>query len=552
MPHAYSPIGWSHVRPEAPLVGRSAVITALRTLDLPFWLLRIKSGQVAVHPGPLDLQSTPGANALPVIARVGELTPDQLGDPSFQRIYGVKLNYVAGAMANGIASAELVIAMARAGMIGFFGAAGLPTERIVAALDEIQSAVPNRPYGVNLIHSPSDPRQEQASVDLFLARKVRAVSASAYMALTPMVVQYRVSGLHRDAAGRIVAPNKLLAKVSRPEVAERFMRPAQTAMLQSLVQAGRITAEEASLAANLPVATDITAEADSGGHTDNRPLPVLLPLLQDLRARVARDFPAAAEVRIGAAGGLGDPTAVAAAFAMGAAYVVTGTVNQACVEAGTSEQVRIMLSKAGMADVGMAPASDMFEAGVELQVLKRGTMFPMRARQLYAVYRDYASLDAIPVDVRTKLEAKTFRRPLTDVWADTEAFFSERDPEQISRANTDPKHKMALVFRWYLGLSSRWAIAGQADRMTDAQIWCGPAIGTFNAWTAGTFLAQPANRKVAVVGANLMAGAAAITRARWLAQQGVNPGDEAFCWVPRPLRATPAQPNPSREPHVHA
>ena len=88
--------------------------------------------------------------------------------------------------------------------------------------------------------------------------------------------------------------------------------------------------------------------------------------------------------------------------------------------------------------------------------------------------------------------------------------------------------------------------------MTDAQIWCGPAIGTFNAWTAGTFLAQPANRKVAVVGANLMVGAAAITRARWLAQQGVNPGDEAFFWVPRPLRATPAQPNTSREPHVHA
>ena len=31
---------------------------------------------------------------------------------------------------------------------------------------------------------------------------------------------------------------------------------------------------------------------------------------------------------------------------MGAAYVLTGTINQACVEAGTSQTVREMLAKA--------------------------------------------------------------------------------------------------------------------------------------------------------------------------------------------------------------
>ena len=35
----------------------------------------------------------------------------------------------------------------------------------------------------------------------------------------------------------------------------------------------------------------------------------------------------------------------------------------------------------------MAPAADMFEMGVKLQVLKRGTMFPMRAQKLYELYR---------------------------------------------------------------------------------------------------------------------------------------------------------------------
>src|SRR5690242_10219262 len=62
--------------------------------------------------------------------RVGEafapaLTPERLGDPEFGREHGARYAYVTGAMANGIASVELVEAGARAGMLSFFGAAGL-------------------------------------------------------------------------------------------------------------------------------------------------------------------------------------------------------------------------------------------------------------------------------------------------------------------------------------------------------------------------------------------------------------------------------------------
>ncbi len=81
---------------------------------------------------------------------------------------------------------------------------------------------------------------------------------------------------------------------------------------------------------------------------------------------------------------------------MGAAYVVTGSVNQACVESGTSDAVRKMLAEAGQADVTMAPAADMFEMGVKVQVLKRGTMFAMRAAKLYELYRAYPSLGSDP------------------------------------------------------------------------------------------------------------------------------------------------------------
>ena len=50
---------------------------------------------------------------------------ENLGDANFRADHGLRYAYLAGAMANGIASVEVVEAMARAGMLGFFGAAGL-------------------------------------------------------------------------------------------------------------------------------------------------------------------------------------------------------------------------------------------------------------------------------------------------------------------------------------------------------------------------------------------------------------------------------------------
>ena len=58
---------------------------------------------------------------------------------------------------------------------------------------------------------------------------------------------------------------------------------------------------------------------------------------------------------------------------------------------------------------------------------------------------------------------------------------------------------MALMFRWYLGQSSRWAREGNLSRIKDYQIWCGPAMGAFNTWAKGTPFERPENRKVAEV-----------------------------------------------------
>ena len=53
-----------------------------------------------------------------------------LGNSSFNKDYGLKASYMAGAIVNGIASEELVIAMGKQKYLASFGTGGLRPEKI--------------------------------------------------------------------------------------------------------------------------------------------------------------------------------------------------------------------------------------------------------------------------------------------------------------------------------------------------------------------------------------------------------------------------------------
>ncbi len=503
----------------------------IRLLSHPLYLVRENGGIVPVSNGSALIgNSHPHEDGFPLVGYAPPSLPEGLGDPEFCADLGIRYPYLGGSMAKGISSVAMAEELGRAGMLGFFGAAGLPLAAVEAALDRL--AASKLPYGINLIHSPQEPDLEKALAELYIRRGVRLVEASAFLALTLPLVRYRVHGIHRAPDGTIVAPNRIIAKVSREELAERFFSPPPEKLLRELVASGEITAGQAELATRIPMAQDLTAEADSGGHTDNRPAMALFPTILSLAARMEKKHGYNLRLRVGLAGGIGTPAAAAAAFTMGAAYIMTGSVNQACVESGTSDQVRAMLAETRQADVTMAPAADMFEMGVTVQVLKRKTMFPMRAAKLYEIYRSCAGIDDIPVAEREKLEAALFCKPLATVWNETRAYFLQRDPRQVERGDRDAKHRMALVFRWYLGQAAHWAKDGKASRTIDYQVWCGPAMGAFNEWAAGSFLADPARREVANVARNLLFGAALLNRATFLRSQGVSLPADAIQAVP--------------------
>ncbi|NJK62524.1 MAG: PfaD family polyunsaturated fatty acid/polyketide biosynthesis protein [Synechococcaceae cyanobacterium SM2_3_1] len=511
--------------PAALITSTSEITEALQNLQQPLAVIKDRAqgmGLLAAAPESLPSLSTGNLQGW-----IPAIQPSDLGAPSFRRSHGVRFNYIAGAMAGGIGSAEIVVAMAKAGMLGFFGSGGLDLGRLEKALQDVTTQLadhPQAPFGFNLLHNPIEAEMEDRTVDLYLKYGVKRISASAYLRLMPSVVRYRAKGMRRRADGQIEAPNQVFAKVSSLDVAAQFMAPPPAALLTQLVNQGKITREEAQLAALFPVAEDITAEADSGGHTDRRPLSVLLPQMlrqrDDLAARY-RYSQQGVELRVGAAGSMGDPLSVRAALAVGADYILTGSINQSSLQAGTSPLAKTMLAESQMADVVMAPAADMFEMGVQVQVLKRGTLYARRAQKLYEIYKTYPSLESISAEERIKLERDIFRQPLEEVWASTAAYWEKRDPKQLRKAQADAKHKMALTFRAYLGLSSRWAQLGDAERKMNYQIWCGPAMGLFNHWVADTWLQPLENRDVVLMGLALLHGAATLTRADLAAQAGL-------------------------------
>ncbi|PID39526.1 MAG: 2-nitropropane dioxygenase [Proteobacteria bacterium] len=507
-----------------PRTGNRAFGDALADLSRPFYAVDVDGQTGVAQDGKAILgdsvHSETGSHAL--LGWAPPLPLESLGDSGFKRDHGLRYAYICGAMANGITSTQMVAAAGQAGMIGFFGAGGLSLHQIETAIDHLYQQLGDVSFGVNLIHSPNDMALEQGTVDLYIHKGIKLISASAYLDITLPLVQYRLHGIHRNSDGDIVCPNRVIAKVSREEVARKFFSPPAEKHLKALRLQGKLTDEQIDLARQVPMAQDLTAEADSGGHTDNRPALSLFPTMLALRDELARQYDDNIPLRVGLAGGVATPESAAAAFAMGAAYILTGSVNQSCIEADTSAAVKKMLAEARQADIIMAPAADMFEMGVKVQVLKRGTMFSMRGAKLYDLYRTYDRFEDIPPDQRQLVESAFLQCSFDQEWQNTRSFFNRRDPLQVERAEKDPKHKMALVFRSYLGRASLWAKQGVPERTIDYQIWCGPAMGAFNEWVKGSLLEPPENRQTVTIAMNLLYGAAIIARINGLKTQGLN------------------------------
>lgn len=440
------------------------------------------------------------------------ITAQSLGHGGFREAYGLRYAYVAGAMYRGIASRNLVARMGRAGMLAFLGTGGLPLAEIDSAISFIRQQLGDgQPYGMNLLADLENPQMEMDTVALYLRHGVRYIEAAAYMQITPAVVWFRLKGLRRGPGGAPISEHRVMAKLSRPEIAALFLNPAPERIVQQLLADGLISQEQAGLAAHVPLASDICVEADSGGHTDMGIPTVIFPPIQQLRSEAQKRYGGTQPIYVGLAGGIGSPQSAAAAFIMGADFVLTGSINQCTVEAGTSDAVKNLLQEINVQDTDYAPAGDLFELGAKVQVLKRGVFFPARANKLYALYQQYGSLAEIPEGMRRQLEERYFKRSFEQIWGDIRRYLASGGRQQeLQAAEANPKEKMKRIFKWYFAHTTQLALAGDEANRVDFQVHTGPALGAFNQWVKGTELESWRARHVDEIARRLMGGTALV------------------------------------------
>ncbi|WP_435122056.1 acyltransferase domain-containing protein [Micromonospora tulbaghiae] len=389
--------------------------------------------------------------------------PRPAGSSGLRADYGIRYACLAGSSPFGVTSPAFLRRLSEAGLLGFFGAQGLAPPEIRAALAELRDV---RRYGMSW---PSG-GDERALCDLYLAHDVRHVEVTGPLAVvSPQLVRFR----HGDG------PRQVLARAPDLATAVRFLRPADPATVRALAAAGHLDSASAGAAAREAVATDVAVERDA--HA-------LVPALVAVRDREA---PA---VRIGVAG-VGTPAAVAAAFALGADFVVTTTVNQCTAEAATSDAAKDLLAALDVTDVREAPDPDLFELGARSPVAHRGTLFAARAEELYRMFLRYDRLADVGPRRLAELERTHFGRPLDEVRAD------------LGVAGRDDRRVLASVCAAYCREATTAALRGTPGQRLNYRVPASTDVGAFNRLVAAEPLADWRSRHAELVTERLLSEA---------------------------------------------
>ena len=400
---------------------------------------------------------------------------------SFTREYNSKYPLYIGGMYRGISGTKLVSRACNSGYLAFFGAGGLRQPDIKKAITEIKMNVgTDKTFGVNIPYSIKQPNKVSVLVDLLLQEQVTVLEAASFIEATKDLVRYRVKGLS-EKNGQIIAKNRVIAKLSRPEVAKSFVNPPKKAVLDELLNEGEITSYEAELALKIPVASDICVEGDSGGHTDRANLLSIFPAIRGIVDDANRDFGYAQPIRVGAAGGIGSPTSAACVFMLGADFIVTGSINQCTVEAATSNLAKELLSHADIQDTDYISAVETPNSSSCVQVLKKGTMLPMRIKKLISLFDKYGSFEEMDSAEIQKLEKNVFKNEISQIVREIESY---RSADVMRSMNQ--RQKMLSVINWFIHMTTEWAVVGNENQKANFQIPCGASMGTFNRWVSNT------------------------------------------------------------------
>ena len=393
---------------------------------------------------------------------------------------------------------------AKAGLLSFFGAEGLPLHTIEGALRQIRQQLSNDHFfGVGMLRSQGDEDSEMRLAHLCVQYKVPALEISSFSMVSRAIVYYRVKGLKKRWDGSIECQHKIIAKVSHIHQVASYLKPPPRWIVDELLSEQLINPEQAEMSQSIGLCDDLCVIGDCGEKTTGGSVFLLYPHVYQIKKQLETSYPHVRNVHLGVGGGLGTPQAIAHVFSMGADFILTGSINQATVEAGSSAAVKELLITMGLMDTQTCSSENVFDTQGRIQVLNMHNAFPAKADFLQALWMSYESVSDMPSSLQVHLKEQYF-----DDLGDNNNEHSKSTVSNL-KGDLDPKLSMAKLFESYFERAQNHVILANdsLDNATDYLIHTGPALGAFNEWVKGTPLESWKNRHVDVVAIHLLESA---------------------------------------------
>lgn len=415
-----------------------------------------------------------------------------LGSRSFKEEYETSYAYVVGGIRDGISSVTMMKSLEKGNILGFLGTKGLSLQETQQIIESALREVKQDKLGVHITCDVLQPEYSDEKLQLIIKYNINRLQISGFQKPTEKLYEYRIHNIRQ----RENASDKLLVCVNNRKATEEFMKPIPKYFIQMQMQLGNIDSKEAEFLSKIPLCDDICIENDGLGVNHFGWISSFKKLNHDM----SESYGMKKRVRIGICGNIGNPQMLAVAFFSGADFVMTSTINQCTLEADTSERVKELLQEAKENDFLFAPTDNLFEFGEKKSILKKGTLYAVRAQKVYDIYLKYSSLEEIP-DEQEELLEYYFGISLEQMYQSIVRRVSNREKILIGE---QPKYKLGVVLKEYLQLCFIQVKIGEKDWEINYGIEVGSELADMNRWLEGTDLETWKQRKVTIIAKRMM------------------------------------------------
>ncbi|MCO4784209.1 MAG: 1-acyl-sn-glycerol-3-phosphate acyltransferase [Candidatus Cloacimonetes bacterium] len=403
-------------------------------------------------------------------------SPKHLGSTGFKKLFGLDYAYFVSGLPSYTHGRGMLQNLFENGMLGFFNLDGLTFNEKEESLNMLNQH--DFRFGVEIHLDDFDEEEDKKLITLLMAQNIKYLLVKSCSKISEPLIRFKSK-----------EGNLLIAKVSHPDQCVALSSGKKDVFSAFLIDGSFVSSQ------------------------DTRSILSLMPSIKSLLNEK--------NIYLGVTGDLGTPDALAAAFAMGADFVSTSSINLLSNDVSGADSYKECIKKVRFQDVSLVSSFESFESGAKTRALNFGTRFVAVSTKIGSWFFERRSIDTLEDSEVKYLEEKVFGSSITQTLLDAKAFFEFRNPSLIEAASNNSRISLAMLIRYYLEMGHLWAIEGNDNKKIDYNIKCGLDLASFNQWRQGTIFEDDQKLSVVQIALNLMMGAQFEARKQFLKSQGI-------------------------------